>query len=163
MGGASDGREAWPCGFGPATTEGDIQSLIERGHRARAEALANHDGDRGDRAARSPRSWPRGTHRGRHPRRDIVTLCPAGTVEARNTSRRPRLAGRRTAPGNRPGREGPGRASDGYSSRKCSTSIAAMQPVPAAVIAWRYTGSIESPQANTPEMLVRVEPGCTFK
>ena len=37
--------------------------------------------------------------------------------------------------------------------------MAAMQPVPAAVTAWRYTWSWTSPQANTPSMLVAVEPG----
>ena len=31
-----------------------------------------------------------------------------------------------------------------------------MQPVPAAVTAWRYVGSIASPHANTPSTDVRV-------
>ena len=31
-----------------------------------------------------------------------------------------------------------------------------MQPVPAAVTAWRYVGSIASPDANTPSTEVRV-------
>lgn len=35
-----------------------------------------------------------------------------------------------------------------------SASIAAMQPLPAAVIAWRYLGSCTSPAANTPFMFV---------
>lgn len=35
-----------------------------------------------------------------------------------------------------------------------SASIAAMQPVPAAVIAWRYTLSVTSPHANTPATFV---------
>src|SRR6266436_4316133 len=42
-------------------------------------------------------------------------------------------------------------------SRKRSASIAAMQPVPAAVTAWRYVRSWTSPQAKTPRTLVSVE------
>jgi signal transduction histidine kinase len=51
-------------------------------------------------------------------------------------------------------------APPGYSpARKCSTSSAAMHPVPAAVIAWRHLASCTSPAANTPGTLVAVEPG----
>ena len=44
------------------------------------------------------------------------------------------------------------------SARKRSASRAAMQPIPAAVTACRYTSSVTSPAANTPGTLVRVEP-----
>ena len=40
-----------------------------------------------------------------------------------------------------------------------SASMAAIQPVPAAVTAWRYTWSWASPHAKTPGMLVAVDPG----
>lgn len=43
-------------------------------------------------------------------------------------------------------------------SSQRSASMAAMQPDPAAVTAWRYTVSCTSPQANTPSTLVRLEP-----
>src|SRR5690606_41872134 len=43
-----------------------------------------------------------------------------------------------------------------YWSRKRWASRAAMQPVPALVIAWRYTWSCTSPAANTPGTLVCV-------
>ena len=42
-----------------------------------------------------------------------------------------------------------------------SASRAAMQPLPAAVTAWRYVASTTSPQANTPSTFVHVEPGFT--
>ncbi len=41
-------------------------------------------------------------------------------------------------------------------SRKRCASSAAMQPVPALVMAWRYTWSCTSPAANTPGTLVMV-------
>jgi len=44
-------------------------------------------------------------------------------------------------------------------ARKRSASSAAMQPVPAAVTAWRNTLSCTSPAANTPGMAVAVESG----
>ncbi len=55
-----------------------------------------------------------------------------------------------------------------YSTRPCSASqrsqsMAAMQPDPAAVTAWRYTWSCTSPQANTPGTDVRLEPGSTSR
>ena len=34
-----------------------------------------------------------------------------------------------------------------------------MQPLPAAVTAWRYVWSTTSPAANTPSRFVSVEPG----
>jgi hypothetical protein len=37
-----------------------------------------------------------------------------------------------------------------FASSQRSASIAAMQPEPAAVTAWRYVGSWASPHANTP-------------
>ncbi len=37
-----------------------------------------------------------------------------------------------------------------------------MQPMPAAVIAWRYVSSVTSPAANTPETLVTVESGAVM-
>ena len=40
-----------------------------------------------------------------------------------------------------------------------SASSAAMQPMPAAVTAWRKTRSLTSPAAKTPGMLVAVESG----
>ncbi len=40
-----------------------------------------------------------------------------------------------------------------------SASKAAMQPMPAAVIAWRQMSSVTSPAAKTPGMLVAVESG----
>jgi hypothetical protein len=40
-----------------------------------------------------------------------------------------------------------------------SASSAAMQPIPAAVTAWRYVWSTTSPPAKTPSTLVSVEPG----
>ncbi len=43
-------------------------------------------------------------------------------------------------------------------SRNFSASIAAMQPAPAAVIAWRYVRSCTSPAWNTPAILVRAPP-----
>ena len=47
----------------------------------------------------------------------------------------------------------------GTPSRYFSASMAAMHPLPAAVMAWRYTWSCTSPAANTPGTLVRV-PAC---
>ena len=47
----------------------------------------------------------------------------------------------------------------GVSDSQRSVSIAAIHPVLAAVTAWRYTWSCASPEANTPSMLVFVEPG----
>ena len=44
------------------------------------------------------------------------------------------------------------------SASQRSASSAPMQPIPAAVIAWRYVWSTTSPAANTPSMFVRVEP-----
>ena len=44
-----------------------------------------------------------------------------------------------------------------------SASSAAMQPVPAAVTAWRQTQSWTSPAAKTPSTLVCVVPGVTFR
>src|SRR5665213_925060 len=41
--------------------------------------------------------------------------------------------------------------------RNRSASMAAMQPVPAAVMAWRYTWPAPSPPANTPRIRVAVE------
>ena len=46
----------------------------------------------------------------------------------------------------------------GASSHR-SASMAAIHPLPAAVIAWRYTLSTISPAANTPSTLVTVVPG----
>jgi hypothetical protein len=37
-----------------------------------------------------------------------------------------------------------------------------MQPVPAAVTACRYVGSVASPHAKTPSIAVRVVPGSTL-
>ncbi|AFC33242.1 hypothetical protein PM3016_6627 [Paenibacillus mucilaginosus 3016] len=48
-----------------------------------------------------------------------------------------------------------------WPSRNFSHSSAAMQPLPAAVIAWRYLLSCTSPQANTPGTFVMVVPGVT--
>lgn len=45
-------------------------------------------------------------------------------------------------------------------SRKRWASSAAMQPVPALVIAWRYTWSCTSPAAKTPGTLVIVAKPC---
>ena len=45
------------------------------------------------------------------------------------------------------------------SSRKRSASSAAMQPMPAAVTAWRYSSSVTSPAAKTPGTFVAVESG----
>ena len=42
----------------------------------------------------------------------------------------------------------------GFSIKNLSQSIAALQPLPAATIAWRYEGSMTSPAANTPSMFV---------
>ena len=54
-------------------------------------------------------------------------------------------------------RHGGGLSHRAYScSRKRCASSAAMQPVPALVIAWRYTWSCTSPAANTPGTLVMV-------
>ena len=44
-------------------------------------------------------------------------------------------------------------------SSQRSASIAALQPSPAAVTAWRYRWSWTSPATNTPSMLVLVSPG----
>src|SRR5205814_5747233 len=46
-----------------------------------------------------------------------------------------------------------------FSSSQRSASMAARQPSPAAVTAWRYTWSRTSPAANTPGMLVIVDAG----
>src|SRR5262249_29026081 len=48
-------------------------------------------------------------------------------------------------------------------ARKRSASNAAMQPVPAAVTAWRNTLSCTSPAANTPGTRVRVEFGAATR
>ena len=48
-------------------------------------------------------------------------------------------------------------------SSQRSASMAAMQPEPAAVIAWRYVWSCTSPQANTPSMLVYDEPAAVTR
>ena len=42
-----------------------------------------------------------------------------------------------------------------------SASSEAAQPVPAAVMAWRYVWSTRSPAAKTPGRFVAVDPGCT--
>ena len=74
-------------------------------------------------------------------------------------------SGRATSPGRRRFRDPTGVGSAGRCGRapcsasQRSASIAAMQPVPAAVIAWRYTWSCTSPAANTPSTDVRVESG----
>jgi hypothetical protein len=47
-------------------------------------------------------------------------------------------------------------------SSQRSASRAAMQPVPAADTAWRYTLSCTSPHANTPGTLVYVDPARTL-
>ena len=44
-----------------------------------------------------------------------------------------------------------------------SASIAAMQPLPAAVMAWRYTLSWMSPATNTPSTLVFEVPGTALR
>ena len=51
-----------------------------------------------------------------------------------------------------------GQALQPCSASQRSASIAAMHPLPAAVIAWRYQSSWTSPAANTPSMLVREVP-----
>src|SRR6185503_4059558 len=43
-----------------------------------------------------------------------------------------------------------------WASRKRSASMAALQPIPAAVMAWRYTKSTTSPAAKAPSTLVLV-------
>ena len=48
-------------------------------------------------------------------------------------------------------------------ARYFSVSSAAMQPVPAAVTAWRNFGSCTSPAANTPSMSVLVESGFVIR
>ena len=50
-----------------------------------------------------------------------------------------------------------------FSARNRSASNAAMQPVPAALIACLYFGSATSPAAKTPGILVAVLCGCVFK
>ena len=57
----------------------------------------------------------------------------------------------------------PGGAHSPCSTRNRSASIAAMQPVPAAVTACRYIASCTSPQAKTPSTLVRVLPGTVLR
>ena len=81
------------------------------------------------------------------------TVRRSGVLPARRRRRTDR-----TAPTSAPRAEAPGYSP--CASRNRSASIADMQPVPAAVIAWRYVGSCTSPQANTPGMLVAVERGC---
>ena len=46
-----------------------------------------------------------------------------------------------------------------FSQSHLSASMAAMAPVPAEVMAWRYTGSATSPAAYTPVIDVWVVPG----
>ena len=53
-----------------------------------------------------------------------------------------------------------GQAQGACCSRKRCASSAAMQPVPALVMAWRYTWSCTSPAANTPGTLVCVAMPC---
>lgn len=70
--------------------------------------------------------------------------------KARDSSRRaadlPTLA---------PDRPRPAQSVPSCSRKRCASS-AAMQPVPALVMAWRYTWSCTSPAANTPGTLVMV-------
>ena len=49
------------------------------------------------------------------------------------------------------------------SASQRSASIDAMQPEPAAEIAWRYVWSWTSPQANTPSMLVFMDFPCVTR
>ena len=84
--------------------------------------------------------------------------CPRRHAAALYLTARMRRIGREIAREPPPPHSAAARVSM-FSASQRSASSAAMQPMPAAVTAWRHTSSVTSPAANTPGMLVTVEFG----